>query len=149
VLFISHEHLLKFRIFRFDTSSTNEQIFIINVIAGLRRVQVGIVIPILTHEALNHVLIDCLLVVRQITMAIQVVVIPIILVFGVGVFFFVGQLAAFRHFAIPAITTEIKLRVELVHLMALVAGQHASEAEAVRLDFILGTDLVILNLLQI
>ena len=83
MLFVSHEDLLKFRIFRFDTSSTNEQIFIINIIAGLCRVQVGIVVPVLTHEALDHVLINRLLVVWQIAMTIQVVVIPIILVFGV------------------------------------------------------------------
>jgi hypothetical protein len=125
VLFITHQYLLKFRVFRVDTSSTNEQIFIINIIAGLRRVQVGIMIPVLTYEALNHVLINRILVVWQIAMAIQIVIIPIILVFGVGVFFFIGQLATLGHFAIPTITTEIKLRVELIHLMGLVAGKHA------------------------
>ena len=57
-------------------------------------------------------------------------------------------MATFWHFAIPAIATEIKFGVELIHLMGLMAGQHAAQAEAVGRNPVLGTYLVILDLLK-
>lgn len=110
-----------------------------------------VVVPVLASEALDHVqllLVDRLLVVGQVAVAVQIKVIPVVLVVAVGIFFFVGQLATFWHLAIPAIATEIQLRVELVHLVGLVAGQHAPEAEAMWLYPVLGADLVIIDLLQ-
>jgi hypothetical protein len=96
-----------------------------------------IVIPVLALIALYHELLDVLRRVRLFAVAVAVevvLVISVLIVFEVK--FLVVQSARKGHAAVPAVASEIQLRIELYHIMAFVAIIHASDAEAVRFDIV-------------
>lgn len=93
--------------------------------------------PVLALVALNHELIEIfggmgLLAVTIGVEVVLVVVVPFVLV----VLLLVQELAREWHPTVAAVTSKIKLRIELDHIVSFMAVIHAADAETVRFDVI-------------
>ena len=109
------------------TYPTYQQPICFNVGRSLRWEQMRVMIPIFTFETLEHVsffFIYQFLVMGQSAMTIKIVESLIVQICSIFVILFVKQIAALGQLAVAAITSKVKLGVQLIHFMSFMTHQH-------------------------
>ena len=133
---------------RFRAVPTNKEILLVYFGGFWHRIQMHIMKPVLTVEALDHedlLLLYGFLIVWLFTVAIKIIKVVRVMILDVFIFFFVLEGAWLEHSTIPTITPKVHPRIKFIAFVALMTSNHTPKTETVFLYFEFVADILIIE----